>query len=149
MGGLCRLDVGNLNQKSLVIVGSIANILAQRTGGCGEAGGGRGTGVEPSPSGRAWWKATQRTAPVTALPRPGPMGSPGQYPLGFSGLLHRNDAQVALRRPRRCSRRRSAILGREKWNASCRHWKNRLPTRCVERDGFRLVLAETICGSSR
>ena len=39
----------DLNQKLLLIVGSVANILAQRTGGRGEAGGGRGTGIEPSP----------------------------------------------------------------------------------------------------
>jgi hypothetical protein len=30
-------------------IGLIANNLAQRTAGCGQAGGGRGTGIEPSP----------------------------------------------------------------------------------------------------
>jgi hypothetical protein len=32
-------------------------------------GGGRGTGLEPSPCNPAQWKATQRTASITALPR--------------------------------------------------------------------------------
>jgi hypothetical protein len=36
-GGLCRLEVRNSSQKSLLILGSIANILARRTSGCGEA----------------------------------------------------------------------------------------------------------------
>jgi hypothetical protein len=49
MGGLCSLEVRNPNQKSQLILGSIANIFPQRTGGCSEAGGGRGTGIEPSP----------------------------------------------------------------------------------------------------
>jgi hypothetical protein len=49
MVGLCRLEIRNSNRKSLLILGLIANILAQRTGGCSEAGGGRGTGIEPSP----------------------------------------------------------------------------------------------------
>jgi hypothetical protein len=48
MGGLCRLEVRDSNQKSRPILGLVANILAQRTGGRGEAGGGRGTGIEPS-----------------------------------------------------------------------------------------------------
>jgi hypothetical protein len=40
MGGLFRLEVQRLNQKSLLILGLITNILAQRTDGFGEAGGG-------------------------------------------------------------------------------------------------------------
>jgi hypothetical protein len=40
-GGPCRLEVRNPNQKSLPVLGSIANTFAQRTGGCGEAGGAR------------------------------------------------------------------------------------------------------------
>jgi hypothetical protein len=39
MVGLCRLEIRNSNQKSLPILGLIANILAQRTGGCSDAGG--------------------------------------------------------------------------------------------------------------
>jgi hypothetical protein len=39
MGGLFRLEVQRLNQKSLLILGLITNILAQRTDGFGEAGG--------------------------------------------------------------------------------------------------------------
>jgi hypothetical protein len=49
-GGFCRLEVRSSNQKSLLILGFITNILAQRSDGCDEAGGGRGTGIEPSPS---------------------------------------------------------------------------------------------------
>ena len=49
MGGPCRVEVRNPNQKSLLKLGLISNILARRIEGCGEAGGGRGTGVEPSP----------------------------------------------------------------------------------------------------
>jgi hypothetical protein len=39
MGGLFRLEVRSLNQKSLLLLGLITNILAQRIDGCGEAGG--------------------------------------------------------------------------------------------------------------
>ena len=39
MVGLCRLEIRNSNQKSLLMLGLIANILAQRTGGCSDAGG--------------------------------------------------------------------------------------------------------------
>jgi hypothetical protein len=35
--------------KSLLIMGLIANKVAQRIGYCGQSGGGRGTGFEPSP----------------------------------------------------------------------------------------------------
>jgi hypothetical protein len=41
MGGLLRLEVQSLNQKSLLILGLITNILAQRIDGFGEAGGAR------------------------------------------------------------------------------------------------------------
>ena len=42
MVGLCRLEIRNSNQKSPLILGLIANILAQRTGGCSDAGGEEG-----------------------------------------------------------------------------------------------------------
>ena len=48
MGGLCRLIVRNSNQKSRPILGLVANNLAQRKGGRGEAGGGRGPGIQHS-----------------------------------------------------------------------------------------------------
>jgi hypothetical protein len=49
MGGPFRSEVRSSNQKSLLILGLITNILAQRIDGFGEAGGGRGTGIQPSP----------------------------------------------------------------------------------------------------
>jgi hypothetical protein len=48
-GGLRRLKVRNPNQKSPLMMGSTARIFTQRTGGCGEAGDGRGAGLKPSP----------------------------------------------------------------------------------------------------
>jgi hypothetical protein len=39
MGGRCRLEVQSSNQKSLLILGLITNILAQRIDGFGKAGG--------------------------------------------------------------------------------------------------------------
>src|SRR3982074_1092927 len=39
MGELCRLEVRSSNQKSLLVLGLIANILAQRTDGYNEGGG--------------------------------------------------------------------------------------------------------------
>jgi hypothetical protein len=38
-----------LKSESLLIMGLIANNVAQRLDDCGQAGGGRGTGIEPSP----------------------------------------------------------------------------------------------------
>jgi hypothetical protein len=61
MVGLCRLEIRNSNQKSLLILGLIANILAQRTGGCSDAGGGRGAGLKPSPRIQQWSRGNGRT----------------------------------------------------------------------------------------
>jgi hypothetical protein len=41
MGGHCRLEVRDPNQKSLLTLDSNASIFAKRTGGSGEAGGAR------------------------------------------------------------------------------------------------------------
>ena len=51
MVGLYRLEIRNSNRKSPLILGSIANVHAQRTGGCSEAGGGRAPEIQPSPRG--------------------------------------------------------------------------------------------------
>jgi hypothetical protein len=61
--------VQSSNWKWLRLLGPIADKFAWRTHGLGQAGGGRGTGLEPSPCNPAQWKATQRTASITALPR--------------------------------------------------------------------------------
>ncbi len=42
MGELCRLEVRSSNQKSLLVLGLITNILAQRIDGCNEGGGASG-----------------------------------------------------------------------------------------------------------
>jgi hypothetical protein len=48
MRRLCRLEVRSSNEKSLLLLGSIADKFEQRIHGFGQAGGGRGTGIEPS-----------------------------------------------------------------------------------------------------
>jgi hypothetical protein len=67
MSAPCRLEVRSSNEKSLLLLGLIANKFARRIHGFGQAGGGRGTGFEPSPRGPAWRKVTQRTPPISAL----------------------------------------------------------------------------------
>ena len=54
MSRLCQLEVGSSNEKSLLPLGLIANKFGQRIHGSSQAGGGRGTGVEPSPSNPAY-----------------------------------------------------------------------------------------------
>jgi hypothetical protein len=58
MVGLWRLEIRNSNQKSLLILGLIANILAQRTGGCSEAGGGTGIRTHDTEVGISALRAT-------------------------------------------------------------------------------------------
>jgi hypothetical protein len=45
----CRSAVRSSDEKSLLLLGLIANKFERRTHGLGQAGGGRGTGIEPSP----------------------------------------------------------------------------------------------------
>src|ERR1019366_4821211 len=70
---LCRSKVQNSNWKWLRLLGSIANEVAWRTHDLGQAGGGRGTGVEPSPRTPTQCIVTQRrvaaTAPLDGAPR--------------------------------------------------------------------------------
>jgi hypothetical protein len=40
-------------------IGLIANNLVQRIEGCGQAGGARNTGLEPSLREKAWWKVVR------------------------------------------------------------------------------------------
>jgi hypothetical protein len=49
MSGLCRLGVRSSNEKSLRLLGLIANKFTRRIRGFDQGGGGRGTGIEPSP----------------------------------------------------------------------------------------------------
>jgi len=65
MGAPCRVGVRSSNEKSLPLLGLIAHKLTQRIHGFGQGGGGRGTGIEPSPRSLAQWNVTQRTVPVT------------------------------------------------------------------------------------
>jgi hypothetical protein len=66
----CRLEVRSSNEKSLLPLGPIANKFAQRINGFGQAGGGRETGIQPSPRKSAWRKLIQRTAASgLSLPR--------------------------------------------------------------------------------
>jgi hypothetical protein len=65
MSGLCRLGVRSSNEKSLRLLGLIAHKFTRRIRTFGQAGGGRGTGIEPSPRSLAQWNVTKRTVPVT------------------------------------------------------------------------------------
>jgi hypothetical protein len=49
MSGLCRLGVRSSNEKSLWLLGLFAHKFTRRIHTFGQAGGGRGTGIEPSP----------------------------------------------------------------------------------------------------
>jgi hypothetical protein len=46
---LCRSGVRSSNEKSPLLLGLIANKFTRRAHGFGQAGGGRGTGIQPSP----------------------------------------------------------------------------------------------------
>jgi hypothetical protein len=70
MGGLCRLEVRNPNRKSLLILGLVDNTFAQRTCDRGEAGGGRGTGFEPSPRSPTALQIASPRLPPDGGPRP-------------------------------------------------------------------------------
>jgi hypothetical protein len=67
MSAPCREGVRSSNEKSLPLLGLIAHKLTRRICGFGQAGGGRGTGIEPSPRRPTWRKVTQRSALVTLL----------------------------------------------------------------------------------
>ena len=61
MSQLFRSGVRSSNEKTLLLLGLTANKFTRRIHGFGQAGGGRGTGVEPSPRKPAQWKVVQRT----------------------------------------------------------------------------------------
>jgi hypothetical protein len=52
------LEVRSSNQKSLLILGLIANYLAQRIDGCGQAGGGKGIRTDDTEVGILAHRAT-------------------------------------------------------------------------------------------
>jgi hypothetical protein len=54
MSAPCREGVRSPNETSLLLLGLIANKIARRINGFGRVGGGRGTGVEPSPRSAAY-----------------------------------------------------------------------------------------------
>lgn len=49
VGRFCPSAVHSSNEKSLLLQGLIAREFIQRIRGLGQSGGGRGTGIEPSP----------------------------------------------------------------------------------------------------
>ena len=51
MSRLCRFEVRNANEKTLLLLGLINDALGRRTTRFGQAGGGRATGIQPSPRG--------------------------------------------------------------------------------------------------
>jgi hypothetical protein len=62
MSAPCRVGVRSSNEKSLPLLGLIARKITRRIRGFGQGGGGRGTGIEPSPRSPTWWKVIQRKA---------------------------------------------------------------------------------------
>ncbi len=70
MRRLCRSGVRSSDEKSLLLEGLIANKFTRRINGFGQAGGGRGTGIEPSPRTPTWRKVIQRTAAPGGLSLP-------------------------------------------------------------------------------
>jgi hypothetical protein len=75
MSGICRLEVRSLDEKSLLLLGETAIKRARRINSFRQAGGGRGSGIEPSPRSASYWEVPNHT-------------TPGSYPTGpLAGLL--------------------------------------------------------------
>jgi hypothetical protein len=58
MSAPCREGVQSSNEKSLQLLGLIAHKLSRRICGFGQGGGGRGTGIEPSPRHPVRWEGS-------------------------------------------------------------------------------------------
>jgi hypothetical protein len=71
IGWLCRSGVRSSNDKSLLLLGLFAREFTRRIPGLGQAGGGRGTGFKPSPSGTSYEQIQGIHPPRVLRPRLG------------------------------------------------------------------------------
>jgi len=69
IGRLRRSGVQTSNEKPLLLWGLIANKFARRIHGFGQAGGGRATGIQPSPGRSGYFGALQRQFVLAKAPK--------------------------------------------------------------------------------